>query len=300
LIKALPNVRDRHVLPFDPNKATGVAYTFGAKKGQVRSNKALWSTVGTAEGAADLTKSTDMLAKLSQLETTPVLKDSASDLKPFGLDKPQGKITIETPEFKGGLTLLIGKDENKLLYVRNSAEPFIYTVPDTSFDFLAASNLDLRDARVINLKREAVKTMTITTGNGVAVVLNRSEGGTWTPANVKDRMVDTNKANTQASLFCQLQAKAWLGPVLTAYGLAKPVLSISVLADQPSPVVLHIGAPLPDGSHAAQVEGEPTAFALADGDFGLLNASSLQLIPKELLPTNAPAATPPATNAPPK
>ncbi len=300
LLKALPNVRDRHVLPFDPNKAVGVAYTFGAKKGEVHSDKALWSTVGAAAGPADLTKSTDMLAKLSQLETTPVLKDSASDLKPFGLDKPQGKITIETPEYKGGLTLLIGKAENKLLYVRNSAEPFIYTVPDNSFDYLAPSNLDLRDARVINLKREAVKTMTITTGSELGVVLNRSEGGTWTPANVKDRMVDTNKANTQASLFCQLQAKAWLGPVLPAYGLSKPVLSISVLADQPSPVVLHIGAPLPDGSHAAQVEGEPTVFALSDGDFGILNTSSLQLIPKELLPTNAPAATPPATNAPPK
>ncbi len=95
-----------------------------------------------------------MLAKLSQLETTPVLKDSATDLKPFGLDKPQGKIVIQSPEFKPGgrLTLSIGKDENKLLYVRNSAEPFIYTVADNAFDFLPANNLALRDARAINLK----------------------------------------------------------------------------------------------------------------------------------------------------
>ena len=39
LLKALPNVRDRHVVPFDPNKATGVVYTFGVKKGQVRSDQ---------------------------------------------------------------------------------------------------------------------------------------------------------------------------------------------------------------------------------------------------------------------
>ena len=62
--------------------------------------------------------------------------------------------------------------------------------------------------------------------------------------------------------------------------------------------MLRIGAPLPDGSHAAEIEGNPTAFAISDGDYGILNASSLQLIPKELSPaTNAPAAVPPPTNA---
>jgi hypothetical protein len=301
LLKAVPNVRDRHVLPFDPNKALGLAWSFGAKKGQIRAEHALWSTVGEAEGSADVGKCTDLLARLSQLETTPVLKDSATDLKPFGLDKPQGKIIIQSPEFKPGpaLTLLIGKAENKLLYVRNSAEPFIYTVPDNAFDFLPANNLALRDARAINLKRDQVKSMTITAGSEPPVTLVRSAGGTWSAANVKDRMVDSVKADTQASLFCQLQAKTWLGPALPAYGLAKPVLTIAILADQPTPTILHIGAALPDGSHAAQVEGNPTAFAIGDGDYGILNASSLQLVPKELSATNAPSAVAPKTNSAP-
>jgi hypothetical protein len=299
VLKALPNVRDRHVLPFDPNKALGLSFSFGTKSGEVRADHALWNTVGAGAGAADVPKVTDILAKLSQLETTPVLKDSATDLKPFGLDKPQGKITIQSPEFKPGPseTLFIGKDENKLLYVRNSAEPFIYTVPDNSFDFLPASNLALRDARAINLKKDQVKSMTITVGTEPAVNLVRSPGGTWSATNVKDRMVDATKADLQASLFCQLQAKTWLGPVLPAYGLAKPGLTISIMADQPSFTVLHIGAALPDGSHAAQVEGDPTAFAIADGDYGILNSSTLQPIPKELPPSTPTPA--PATNAAP-
>jgi len=301
LLKAVPNVRDRHVLPFDPNKAIGLTYSFEAKKGQVRSDHALWSTVGAGEGTAEMGKVTDLLAKLSQLETTPVLKDSATDLKPFGLDKPLGKITIQSPEFKPGptLSLLIGKAENKLLYVRNSAEPFIYTVPDNAFNFLPADNLALRDARAVNLKRDQVKSMTITAGSEPPVTITRSPGGTWSAANVKDRMVDSVKADTQASLFCQLQAKTWLGPAQPSYGLAKPILTIAVQADQPTPTILHIGAALPDGSHAAQIEGDPTAFAIADGDYGILNASSLQLIPSELPATNAPSAAAPKTNTAP-
>lgn len=296
LLKAVPNVRDRHVFPFDPTKATGLTFSFGAKKGEVRADHGLWNTVGDAEGRADASKVTDLLTKLSQLETTPVLKDSATDLKPFGLDKPQGKITIQSSEFKPEptLTLLIGKDENKLLYVRNSAEPFIYTIPDNALDFLPANNLALRDARVINLSLDKVKSMTITIGSVSPVTLIRSAGGTWTATNVKDRMVDSTKADTQASLFCQLQAKTWLGPIQPSYGLTKPVLTIAVQTDQPKPTILRIGAALPDGSHAAQVEGQPTAFAIADGDYGILNASSLQLIPSVLPSTNAPSAVSPS------
>jgi Domain of unknown function (DUF4340) len=298
LLKGVPDVRDRHVMPFDPNKPTGISYAFGPKKGQLRAEKALWYTVGTAEGPADPGKANEILVKLSQLETTPLLKDSATDLKPFGLDNPQGKITIQSAEFKPGptVTLTIGKAENKLLYVRNSAEPFIYTVPENTFDFLPASNLALRDGRAINLKNEQIKSMTITAGSGPTVTLLRSPGGTWSVTNMKDRMVDSTKAETQAVLFSQLKTDTWIGPAQSFYGLTKPVLTIALLADQPSPTILHIGAPLPNGAHYAQVEGDPTVFALSGGDFDILNASSLQLIPKELDATNAPPVAP----APPK
>ena len=296
LLKALPNVRDRHILPFDPGRATGLSFSIGKKKGEVRSQKGLWNTLGPVAGRADVGKVTDALTKLSQLETSPVMKDSATDLKPFGLDKPQGKIVIQTGGAKpGALTLLIGKDENKLFYVRTSMEPFIYTVPDNAFDFLPAGNLALFDSRVIDVSLNQIKSMTITAPPSPTIVLDRSAGGTWTATNVKDRMVDSVKADTQASLFSQLQATNWLGPVQSAYGLAKPILTLAVQADQPKPVILHVGATLADSGRAAEIEGNPNAFEISEGDYGILNASSLLDLPA----TNA-APTPPATNAPPK
>jgi hypothetical protein len=301
IFKAIPNVRDLHVFPFDPAKATGIAYSFPAKKIEARNPDHLWQIVGDSAGRADVGKITDILTRLSNLETTPVLKDSATDLKTYGLDKPQGKITVESPEFKPEptLTLLVGKDENKLLYVRNSAEPFIYTVPDNSFDFLPAKNLQLRDARVIAVDLGKVKSMTITVGTQTPVILTRSSGGTWSAVNIKDRMVDSLRADTAASLFAQLEAKTWLGPVKPSYGLDKPVLTISVQADQPDPTVLRIGTPLPDGSHAAFVNGQTVAFSITEGDFDLLNTSTLRPIPAVLAPTNAaPAPAPPSGSMP--
>jgi len=302
MLKGLPNVRDRHVFPFNPGTASGFSYSYGTRKAQARHDQGTWKTTGYAEGTGDVGKITDILSRLSQLETTPLVKDSAPDLKPFGLDKPQGKITIESTEFKPEptLSLLIGKAENKLLYVRNSAEPFIYTIPDNALDFLAPSNLALLDLQVVKLDLNNVKGMTVLAASLPQVVLTRSSGGTWSVTNVKDRMVDSVMADRQASLFCQLLAKSWLGPVLPAYGLTKPVLTVSVQTDK-GPTVLHIGASLPDGGRAAQVEGQSTVFEIAEPDYDLLNASSLQPIPAALSATNAPPVAPiaPATNAAP-
>jgi hypothetical protein len=282
VLRALPNVRDRHVLLFDPAKATGLSFSFQKKNGQARKEKGLWSTLGGYPGRADVGKVTDLLMRLSQLETTPTLKDSATDLKPFGLDKPQGKISVDLPG--ESFTLSIGRDENKLLYVRNSTEPFIYTVPDNTFNFLPGTNLTLLDGRALDLQLSQVKSMTVTAPPAPPIVLSRSPGGTWTATNVKDRMVDSIKADTQASLFCQLQAKTWLGPAQPSYELKKPVLTLSVQTDQPH--VLRIGAPLPDGSRAAQLEGNPTTFAISDGDYGILNSSSLLPIPSVAKPAS--------------
>jgi hypothetical protein len=66
--------------------------------------------------------------------------------------------------------------------------------------------------------------------------------------------------------------------------LKKPVLTLSVQTDQPH--VLRIGAPLPDGSRAAQLEGNPTTFAISDGDYGILNSSSLLPIPSVAKPAS--------------
>jgi hypothetical protein len=303
VFNSLPNVRDRHILPLDPGKATAISFSVTGRntvQASLRRDKGVWQVVGDSAGTADVGKLTDLLTRLQQLQTTPVIKDSAPDLKPFGLDKPAGKITITLAD-KTSLTLLIGKTENNLIYVRNSIEPFVYTVPDTTFDFLT-DNLSYRDKRVTNLDLKKVRAMTITVQGEPSLILNRSPGGTWSAENAKTRMVDAAKAESQASLLCQLQAQTWLGTTKPEYALDKPVLSFALQTDQPSATLLKVGALVPGGGRAAQVQGSPDVFELSDADYGMLNASSLQLIPAALNATNAaPAVTnaPAATNAAP-
>jgi hypothetical protein len=303
IVKALPNVRDRHILPFDPGSVTAIDFDVtGDRKAKAdlsRDKSGVWQVTGPSAGTADVGKVTDLLTRLSVLQTTPAIKDSAPDLKPFGLDQPTGHVSLTLKGTKTPLTLTIGKTENNLTYVRNSIEPFIYTAPAGTFTFFGDS-LSYREKRVITLTAAKVKSMTITAQGEPSLTMDRSPGGTWTAENAKDRAVDATKADAQASILCDLQAQAWLGAAKPEYGLDHPLLTLAIMADNPTETVLKIGAALPDGSHAAQLKGSPDVFALSEGDYGLLNASTLQLIPGESATTNAAPATnvPAATNAP--
>ncbi len=302
IVKALPNVRDRHVLPFDPGAVTAISFDVSgdrkAKADLARDKSGVWQVLGPSAGSADVGKVTDLLTRLSGLQTTPVIKDSAPDLKPFGLDQPSSHISLTLKDAKAPLKLIIGKTENGVTYVRNSIESFIYTVPAGTFTFFGDS-LSYREKRVITLTAAKVKSVTITAQGKPPLTLDRSPGGTWTAENAKDRAIDATRADAQASILCDLQAQEWLGAPKPEYGLDHPLLTFAVLADVPAETVLNIGAALPDGSHAAQVKGSPDVFSLSDGDFGLLNSSTLQLIPGATDATNAaPNPSASATNGP--
>ena len=46
LLKALPNVRDRHVLPFDPARPPALTFPSAPKKADLQRRPRLWNTVG--------------------------------------------------------------------------------------------------------------------------------------------------------------------------------------------------------------------------------------------------------------
>ena len=229
IMAGLPNVRDRHVLPFDPGAVTAAGFDLAANGRPVpctpafAREKGVWQVVGDSAGIAGRGSGHRPAHATAATRNHPRDQGLGPDLKPFGLDPPAGRITLTVPNSKTPLTLTVGKSENKLTYVRNSIEPFIYTVPDTSFDSFG-NNLSFRDKRAINLVLAKVRSLTITVRGEPPLTLDRSAGGTWSAENARDRMVDTTRAETQASLLCQLQAQTWLGAAKPSYGLDQPGL----------------------------------------------------------------------------
>ena len=268
------------------------------KKAELQADHALWNTVGDAAGRADVGKVNDLLAKLSQLETTPVLKDSATDLKPFGLDKPQGKITIASPEFNPA-------PRSRSSSARTKTSSSTCAIPPSP------SSTPCPTPRSISCPRTtspcATPAPSTSSRPGQEHDHHRRHRTARHPRPQPRRHVERqqrqgphgrlDQGRHAGRLFCQLQAKTWLGPVLPAYGLAKPVLTIAVLADQPTPTILHIGAPCPTAPtpRRSRATRPPSPSPTATSVRSTPARSSPS--PQALSGTNAPAAAPPATNA---
>ena len=304
LLHDLPDVRDRHVLAFNPDEVTALRIDGArlsaqeAKGGNATLAVAKqdkgegWifdpATVPPVSGNADADQIKAFLGAFKDLEAAEIVSDTTSDLKPYGLDHPSATLllTLKKGDPNGTVSLLVGRIEKapataapgaaptappspaSRFYAKNSQEPFIYAVDASFLDKLPKDGWTWLDPAVTTAPPGGIKGLTVTPQAGAAFATGAAFTVTRGDAGFStDRTgvaVDPAKANAEFSLAGNLRALRWLGPPEAADGLAKPQWTVKASGDVP--FALLIGAELPDGGRAAQIVGQPFVFVLADAD----------------------------------
>ncbi|CAB4242977.1 conserved protein of unknown function [Methylacidimicrobium sp. AP8] len=280
----LGSVRDRHVLPsFSVAEVSRFQVEQNGKNLNFTKRGQDWTVDGAGyKGIVDRERVEAFLRSLRSLETKSFVQDVPSDLHSLGLDHPQGEVDLETVEAGGNaagpVRLFLGRSEKDGTYVKNSLEPFVYQVDSAWLQDLPRDAWQWKGLEVVQIEPKDVRevklsfstgSVTIRTGPDGRVLLNGAEPEGAAAPQVKAAI----------DRVCRLRAVRWLGPVRPEFGLSKPEAIFTIQAARPA--VIRVGAVLPDGSRAAQVEGETLAFALGAAEFQGLS---------ELLP----AATKPA------
>ncbi len=334
LVRGLPETRDRRVIPFAPGDAVAVkveagldgkappAHVVAAKK-----DNGAWAYDnggngnGAPSGTPDAARLGDFLQGLSGLEAAQIVSDIAGDLKPYGLERPTARVTVTLKKGDGtdAETVLLGKavpvpvsasvpaKDGKvppappaLVYAKNADQPVVYAVPATFADILPRDAWQWLDARPVPGGPDASKIVRLDFVPDVGTPFHVARGPQgdyqtdWTGVSVVPA-----QAAAQAATVAGLRADRWLGPVQPAFGLAKPRWKVTVAtADGPAYVLL-LGAELPgtQGGHAAQVEGQPYAFALSPADYAALATQPFVPLPAPA-PASASVPTVPAATSP--
>lgn len=277
LLSGLPEARDKHVLSFDPDSITSVRWESKGKFIGATKEKESWTLTSTPPQKAESAMITDFLRQLATLETLAFVKDTATDLKPYGLDKVQHRLVLS--EKKGESTesydLLLGKADKQQIYVKNSREPFIYSLPLATVEAWPKENNDWRSRQIFDLESAKVTALEITPSTGAKLQLKRDATGLVTDA--PGQIVNAERANLLLDKLVQLRAQKWLGAVQPAYALAKPTLKITLQATKE--ITLLIGAELSPELTVAQIAGEAESFALSNGDIKELKVSPLDPAP---------------------
>jgi hypothetical protein len=144
-----PNVaqlRDRSLLPAfeicDVKKARIAAA--GEKPLVVeRSGESEWKAVEPARGGTKDGRVAGLLLSLRSLKWKEIAAKSPDDAVRFGLDKPEIEVTL----FKDGgaelATLVVGRTDGAVTYVRLRADPAVFAVSSTDLDDLRKARADI-------------------------------------------------------------------------------------------------------------------------------------------------------------
>ena len=132
LSRGATDLRDRSVFPaFEPADVKRARITGGGKVLVVdRSGENEWKVVEPSRGPAKEVKVADLLMTLKSLRWKDIVSAKGDDAARYGLDRPELEVTLaKTGDAELG-TLLIGKREGDVTYVKLKSGPAIYAVED--------------------------------------------------------------------------------------------------------------------------------------------------------------------------
>ena len=310
LLHDLPDVRDRHVLAFNPDEVTALridaAHPLGpeAKGGsgtvavqkQEQDKAEGWTfdpaTVPPVSGSADGGQIKAFLGALKDLQAAEIVSDTTSDLKPYGLDHPTVTLllTLKKGDPNGTVSLLVGRIEKASPAVAAAAVPpgtapaAAPAAPSARFyaknsqePFIYAVDASFLDKLPKDAWVWLDPAVTTAPPGGIKSVTVTPQTGAPFTVTRSDAGFGTDRTGVAVDP-AQANAEFSLLGNLRALRWLGPAEAADELAKPQWRIkasgdlafALVIGAELPEGGRAVQIVGQPFAFVLSDADVAAL------------------------------
>ena len=122
-------LREKNILHFDRDKVDALELASGSSNFAFTRSSMEWRITKPIMARGEYSTLEGVLERLATAQMQGIVADSATDLKQYGLDKPDATVTVHV----GGapITLSLGKTENALVYAKDSTRPLIFTIAPT-------------------------------------------------------------------------------------------------------------------------------------------------------------------------
>jgi len=286
------DLRDRHVLTFSQPDVRGIELVRGAEKTVLAHTNDGWNITNPVAVAAEESKVTGFLDKLSDLTATQFVADVATDLDKYGLAAPMATITLVGNGTNMLTQLIVGgsSESNAVRYVKRGDEPFIYGVGTDIVEWLPSGPLALRIRRIAKLKPEQITKLTLQKANS-RIALERGSDGKWKLLEPPQGVLDNDALKRLLGAYTQLQAVDFVRQGrddLGGYGLDAPEFTLSAQFGDKT-YTLALGKPAEGGLRYALWSDPPLVFTVGTGE--------LEPITKLIVTTPSAAGTATATHA---
>jgi ribosomal protein L14 len=300
IIVAGKGLRDPQLARFRPEDANRIEITEGSRRLAFSKNKDDWRMKEPSDVAAERSKLTELLDKLSGLRAQDNDVIDLGDKKKFGLDKAtKVTVTVETKKSGDGakagetktFTFLLGKKDEagKKVFVQMAGWERINAVDDAVAKLVERPALAYRSREILHFASDDLARIDIQRPSESFTLTKTKD--TWQMTSPVRVDVDRGKADGLASDLGRLEAEEFVADKAAAdvlekeYGLAKPALTIKVgFKDAKKPAqTLLVGKRRPGKQdYLARLESDQSIFAIKKEVFETLDRESLAYRPLNL------------------
>lgn len=259
-LASIQSLRDRQVLRFRAEELVQLKVRQGDRMVELDKDGPSWTVTGfrgskeVASYPGDGFEIYDLVSALHNLDAFEFVKDTATDLAPLGLDKPQASVELVSQPQEGeapSLTLLLGAEEGDNVYAMVEGQPHVFAVRKAVLNYLPSQALELRNKELWNYPPAQLQEVKVTRKEEPDLILTRSADGLFT-SNQEGKTVEAAAAESLFSLLAQLRVSRWLEKVRSEDRLNQPDATYTLTFQDGKTIVIRLGAEQATGGFAAQ------------------------------------------------
>ena len=221
------SLRDKTILKVDRAKVDGFSASSGTTTLEFAKMGSDWNVVKPIAARADFGAVEGTIERLSSANMQGITTENATDLKPYGLDKPTATMTIKSGSSSATLTL--GTTENAVVFAKDASRPMVFTVAPTLRDDVIKDVGEFRRKDIFDFRSFTATRVEFTRGAGTQVFekskskdKDGKEVDVWKDA--KGATVDTMKIEDLLTKISSLRASSFEATAPAA--LKTPVLTV--------------------------------------------------------------------------
>jgi len=252
----------------------------------------VWRMTEPVEAPADSSTISDILWDFSRLSVDKFVAEAPKDLKKYGLDKPEMRVTVtmkkeEDEEKPKQYVLLVGKSagEDEGHYAKLADEDLVFVIKPSFYEYLTA---ELRDHKVLEFDKDDVTGLTLSYQDGT-IKLERTEKDdekVWKVISPEGYKLDKDKADDLLDYLDDLETKRYVqyeGKFKKQFGLVKPQLVIEISLEGEEKETLRIGnlASDKENYYASTADESGAVFLLSKDDIDKWLSKGLKSLAEE-------------------
>lgn len=208
------DLRDKTVLRFERDKVDRLAIESPGQVTQLSLANGEWNITKPLQAPADFGSVETMVGRLQTVQMKAITAAEATDLKPYGLDKPEVTATIGLGSSQASL-LLGRKAEDGTVYAKDASRPMVFTVESSLLDDLKKPAEQLRKKDLFTSRAYNTNRVEIARGAQITVfekVKGQGKDATdkWRQVTPSAKDVDAATVDTFLTKLSNLRAQSWV------------------------------------------------------------------------------------------